>query len=689
MSAAEFGLPVGGTTEEREARRAERKRRKHAPPEILVIVSWTRAAFCRQMLIRCPCQVRPPPSKQSNPLNLQIQLVTPSAAGGSGASRVSGEMSRDESGLSTAGSTSSVGSSAAVGGGAVTRSASIISSRSQRSEASSGGVSSVSGSNARRVTPLYNLSFHTILPTVVTDAGTDQKVAKFSRKGVEIDGFGILEPHELRRGVNDVASLAGAVLTPSTGVPSTRAAGSVIGSDVSPPPIGAGSDVGVAPSIPSGEPPTSFEAMTPEARTDGGLGGKLMSKFKRLSLQGGRPLSASATRSSFGAHTGQSSMSGAFGRLGGAASSIVSSPSLKRASMDSASRPSAAESVTSTNAGSDVPQLVPGGGLTPDGLRHTEGYFWVIRKLTRRSDGEPPADAALGADGQNAVLANVWRRFNVLNRAGIASVRHPPPSEITIRFEWTKDKSATAASSAAARRRSSAAAPGSRRASKVSAHPARAATESTAGPNGAAAAGPRVVTARRGSFDMNSAVGSGTSPRIGIAPNFGERLAAAAAGNGNGNTLKPPGSNAGSRPGSVHDRSPRRSVDSSALDDAASSVADDDVGSDGEGSDPEDSETPWTCHLVLGPETRIPIASLAPAPHHPKLVGQLAIPFPLPDLSASALGADGAGLTREELKDIVCVTCFFLTIRESWNGLGLKRRKGEPAWKLAAAQRGL
>ncbi|PWO01312.1 hypothetical protein FA09DRAFT_292905 [Tilletiopsis washingtonensis] len=321
------------------------------------------------MLIRCPCQVRPPPSKQSNPLNLQIQLVTPSAAGGSGASRV----------------------------------ASIISSRSQRSEASSGGVSSVSGSNARRVTPLYNLSFHTILPTVVTDAGTDQKVAKFSRKGVEIDGFGILEPHELRR-----------------------------------------------------------------------------------------------------------------------------------------------ESVTSTNAGSDVPQLVPGGGLTPDGLRHTEGYFWVIRKLTRRSDGEPPTDAALGADGQNAVLANVWRRFNVLNRAGIASVRHPPPS-----------------------------------------------------------------------------------------------------------------------------------------------VADDDVGSDGEGSDPEDSETPWTCHLVLGPETRIPIASLAPAPHHPKLVGQLAIPFPLPDLSASALGADGAGLTREELKDIVCVTCFFLTIRESWNGLGLKRRKGEPAWKLAAAQRGL
>ena len=115
---------------------------------------------------------------------------------------------------------------------------------------------------------------------------------------------------------------------------------------------------------------------------------------------------------------------------------------------------------------------------------------------------------------------------------------------------------------------------------------------------------------------------------------------------------------------------PRRSVDATSQN--GSAAADDD--GEGELSDPEDSETVWACHLVLGPTTRIPIGSLTPAPHHPKLVGQLTIPFPLPDLSQSGLGADGAGLTREELKDIISVTCLFVVIREGFGGL-IKRKR--------------
>lgn len=125
-------------------------------------------------------------------------------------------------------------------------------------------------------------------------------------------------------------------------------------------------------------------------------------------------------------------------------------------------------------------------------------------------------------------------------------------------------------------------------------------------------------------------------------------------------------------------RSPRRSFDTSA---AGSSVPH--SHDSNEDSDPEDSETPWACHLVLGPNTRIPLGSLLPAPHHPKLVGQLAVPFPLPDLSATGLGPDGAGLSREELKDIIIVTCLHLIIRESFGGLARRKSNGsvEPSTK--------
>lgn len=116
-------------------------------------------------------------------------------------------------------------------------------------------------------------------------------------------------------------------------------------------------------------------------------------------------------------------------------------------------------------------------------------------------------------------------------------------------------------------------------------------------------------------------------------------------------------------------RSPRRSVDTS----NAGSVAHHGEDDSGDESDPEDSETPWNCHLVLGPTTRIPLGTLSPAPHHPKLVGQLAVPFPLPDLSSTGLGPDGGGLTREELKDVIIVTCLHLIVRESFGGLARRR----------------
>jgi hypothetical protein len=74
---------------------------------------------------------------------------------------------------------------------------------------------------------------------------------------------------------------------------------------------------------------------------------------------------------------------------------------------------------------------------------------------------------------------------------------------------------------------------------------------------------------------------------------------------------------------------------------------------DEDDSDPEDSETPWSCVLkVRRPKlkkekddgVRLKLGSLSPTPHHPKVVGMLKVPFPLPDVE---LGPDLALRKRE------------------------------------------
>ena len=80
----------------------------------------------------------------------------------------------------------------------------------------------------------------------------------------------------------------------------------------------------------------------------------------------------------------------------------------------------------------------------------------------------------------------------------------------------------------------------------------------------------------------------------------------------------------------------------------------------------ESAPVAWTCSLVLDEITRINIGQLMTAPHHPMVVGQITLPFPLPDLRSSGLGADGYGFSREELKDIVVTTAVHLVMREEF-----------------------
>jgi hypothetical protein len=123
---------------------------------------------------------------------------------------------------------------------------------------------------------------------------------------------------------------------------------------------------------------------------------------------------------------------------------------------------------------------------------------------------------------------------------------------------------------------------------------------------------------------------------------------------------------------------------------------------DGDESDPEDSETPWNCTLRLTPRqhvgampppAKLKVATLTPSPHHPKVLGVLKIPFPLPDVEVEAMAfrprmlpllqpalpeTPGAlMLTAEEIKDIVSTTAMWLIVREGFGGLGKVARKGD------------
>lgn len=119
-------------------------------------------------------------------------------------------------------------------------------------------------------------------------------------------------------------------------------------------------------------------------------------------------------------------------------------------------------------------------------------------------------------------------------------------------------------------------------------------------------------------------------------------------------------------------------------------------------SDPEDSEVPWVCTVVIRPgklrsphappltgdekeiaPLRLKVASLAPAPHHPKVVAQLKMQYPLPDVDLwnadllprkeSESAPEGRNfLSAEEIKDIVCSTVLWVVVREGFSGLSKK-----------------
>lgn len=526
---------------------------------------------------------------------------------------------------------------------------------------------------------------------VLTVIGTDATVSRFRKRGIDIVGLGVLEPVEVWG--NAPLGGAGGYSIEACGVPVSGVDGASDAGHGGTSSIGHGSEEYSPPGqVAHLRESSSHEEPVPPTPTltipkDSGpkkLFGKLFGKKKEPSA------------SSVGSGTGF------------AASGTLSPPAQPRTSFGSSSRsrPTSIHSIVPPSPATPTTAVVPPTPTsafmstylqppvlgTQASLRaesypprgRATAYVWVLRRWTK---GGGVLAGLAGAMGVNAVNGIDVSRLGV-----------------EVRFEWVRGRK---------RRRG-----------------ATGDENKTVG-----------VGRRRG-------VGGGSRPTsvadrpvstlsVGDGPDFStlggaESLGVPVGRSGASARSKSPSSHrsGGSKPRSRRGSSPTKSRRPEAGRTDSSGSSRERSGEDeDEDSEPEDSETPWSCTLRIlpleaadtptptigSPTTDLPVsgagpapggmklrlANLVPAPHHPKVIGQFKMPFPLPDVSVQkmellprapgdsfGLGPNGTGpgkgemiMTAEEIKDVVCTTGLWLMVREGFGGLGGKKRKGD-GWKI-------
>ncbi|KAK6904050.1 hypothetical protein I203_107564 [Kwoniella mangroviensis CBS 8507] len=701
--------------------------------------------------------VKPPPTSAKNPLNLQIQLVVkPSRPrrdrSASGISSRSGsivgdgiiaspadspaaqtvdlplEESEDNSAKETITSPEPVSSSppsataekglpgspksssteSEVGGTGLRRSSSIRSSISTSTAAT--GSSAASG---KRIEPMFNLAVHNVMqPTVVTDAATDVKVAKFYKRNLDITGVGVLEPSEVwlptHQSATFFASTSRQHADDSHPAPRQRPLSLVSLTSPISPTLSRSDDgkCGVRGSLDLkgfkmenlrlGQNKADGESKTRQ------FFGKVFKKKTSMGDMGPtkRKTSPSASFSSYDPPKSATSPTHDFT---GADTLHPNMAAVPRGSMVAAS-----ETLPSAGVGAPTFGTAPlvvrrrssGAMITADGAvtgltSHVEpppaatnmercqslpifpsnrpvGYTWSVKKWAKKNEEgwaaqlKAAANAGLEIVGGNSAgeeeeeVLFEWVKLRVpSNAAG---------DEVLRRFSTTGVISATRTRS---RTRATSVPPTSNDTININS-PNQSKTSLTLQPPKSHKEGSPFPPS---SPNLNSSNQNSPfeSPRLDARPEPVRRISASV--------------------------SPSRRMSSTTLD------ADNDIpqpeltADEGEDSDPEDSETPWTCSVwVKKTGQRQLLGTLTPAPHHPKVIGILKIPQGLDPVSltdlqlkgsngnqASMIGhghsqtikkiKDNIALSEENLKDVVCVTAMWLVAREEFNGLGRKKSR--------------
>jgi len=601
--------------------------------------------------------VRPPPAKSNHPLNLQVQLVPPSSRGdrssgnrqsldGSSAQppeqqeRNGADLSRSDSARSTDGSVYS----------AFTSNASI-------SSYSSAG----STSGRRMIIPLYNLQAHNVMTNTIVDAGTDAKVAKFQKRGLEVIGLAILEPVEVW-GEAPIIAAASARTSVDDSVHSHKEKEF----NVLPP------TPSIRPDTPSSSgdrsqltsptsPVTDPSLLSPNMPPSGSK--KMFGKFFKRNQT--RPPSMILAQS-HDTSSPRSSTVGSSSRLGRSSSLSTS----KTTPPPSATLPSAL-----SVAGPDTP--ISATGLRPPvlGVQPTMSspsqpphgrpskYVWVVRRWLKGSEGSILGGmmGKLSANGKDALGLGAMG-FSMMSGMG----------QVEVRFEWTRGVT-------------------KRKREKHSKDNKGANPSATTaqGANGNQSHRISITTSQSSKEYLATPTPSKKDKRL---SGLSQRSASTHTGTSDeqehqeedGDESDPEDSDTPWTCSISVQRVPPSSARQSSM------------------SRPSTATSPsaYQQQQQLDQGVRLKVATLSPTPHHPKVVSMLKVPFPLPDIEVDKMsvrrriltpsgiarpgtstGHEGLILTAEEIKDVVSCTGLWLVVREGFGGVGRVSRKGD-GWRI-------
>ena len=590
--------------------------------------------------------------------------------------------------------------------------------------------------------PLYNLHAHNVLTNSIADAGTDAKIAKFFKRGLEIMGLAVLEPVEVYGKYRwddawDSLDPAGRGMAAHRTVSRTsnrsghRA--SPTGSGIFP--NNNGTDLPPVIEVPS-------SPATPKLPSEKDTGKKLFGGlFNKRKKEAPAPLPLAPTSSRDTTSTENAGPARSSKRHSATPSLSIASP--LPTALGFPDTPAADVQLQPQILG--LQAVLQSATIPPKG--RPSAYVWVLRRWIR---GGEEGFLGLGA---------------MVESLGIGSQdkHNPTGMEVEVRFEWKRGaKTKTGAAQAAAKER---------RRHSISAE----------GPSSTTAMTTTTTTRTGTMLDPSSAIDAAASPASGSKrlsfQGFGiGKKSQQAATSPNENTHESTSEREYWKlVGRAPSPNPPASITTvgtneeaghpSKLTHPAASAATATGESDSE-SDIEDSERPWNCYLhIRGPpcsrtssqdeltplsdshgdphgsggsssrgrghghghagrrserereqqtlDIRVRIAALAPAPHHPKVIAQIKTPYPLQDVVFDGLktsaelrmrradesqtnlvervwsGAESSGggggprpvvLTREDVKDVVSCTGLWLVVREGYGGLA-KKRKGD-GWRL-------
>ncbi|KAJ3742798.1 hypothetical protein DFH05DRAFT_1400839 [Lentinula detonsa] len=632
--------------------------------------------------------VRPPPAKTNHPLNLQVQLVPPNShtPGVTGSSTITPRQSLDETEPAPAPS-SPTSANSDTSGEPLARTSTAQSSRSEASSYSSSGYTSTAsfssvGSTAsgrRMIIPLYNLQAHNVMTNTIVDAGTDAKIAKFTRKGLEMIDLAVMEvvevwpaPSGVATSTNNGASTASARgsidegrriqthpdrLTPGSSVVSVSSAG-----------LSAADDHHL--------PENPYSVPTRLAPQKKNIFGKFFKKkdpthspdrtptFPSATIVPPSPTSLIKTPIQTPTQSGMTTALSTTSSRISTASRMSNNNNLEPPTMSGSASSASNTIVLPATLGIQPTLSSPGGPAL---------YVWVIRKWIKTPEGSNGTGLfggmkdVLGSMGAGGSGSNMQAgRGMPMNIAGL--------SEIEVRVEWKRGKKSKS------KKKAKDNTPDDDAEGSTSHSRRQSVITSEASPIGSVSSLPATTSEstetrkKRNRLSTVSKASTNEDPDV--------TLTSIKLGRGRAKTQ--------------------------------SAIEDD----DGNDSDPEDSETPWTCTLktrYLGvpglprspsPSSplKIKIATLSPMPHHPKVVAMLKIPYPLPDLEVQSMsirkrpmGLPGAPLSpsgntssssglvfrAEEIKDVICSTGIWVVVREGFGGVGKVSRKGD-GWRIRA-----